>query len=144
MTTVVYRDGVIAADGRVTSQSGSILFTNYNKVYRLKDGSIAGASGYASNIRKYLAWLDNPVGDRPSLGSGDNCTTIIVIRPNRRLEEHDWEGIDEHNRVKFYAMGSGRAAAYGALHMGASARQAVVAACKVDPFSGGRIRTLKL
>ena len=43
-----------------------------------------------------------------------------------------------------YACGTGSKAALGAMMAGASARQAVEIACKLDPNSGPPIKTLKI
>ena len=43
----------------------------------------------------------------------------------------------------FAAMDSGSPTAYGALHMGASPKEAVLAATKVDPFTGMGTKVLK-
>ena len=44
----------------------------------------------------------------------------------------------------YAAMGSGACAALGALHMGASPRDAIKAATKIDPFTGMGIKVISL
>jgi 20S proteasome alpha/beta subunit len=45
---------------------------------------------------------------------------------------------------KFCAIGSGAQAALAVMHMGYTTREAVKVAAKIDPYTGGRVRTLKL
>src|SRR5262245_30191902 len=44
MTTIAYRDGVLASESRLT-EKGFIYTDNCQKLWRLKDGSLFGASG---------------------------------------------------------------------------------------------------
>ena len=44
MTTIAYKDGVLAGDQRLTSK-GFIWHDKERKVFRLRDGSLFGASG---------------------------------------------------------------------------------------------------
>lgn len=143
MTTIAYRDGVMAGDGRCTSQSNIVLTERFRKVWKLHNGVLIGACGFSSSVNPYIAWLKNPVGERPSLGDKDSNTAMIVVRPNGKIEDHDWIGIDQMD-APFFAIGSGRYAAFAAMHMGADATKAVQIAAKLDPFTGGRIRTVRL
>jgi ATP-dependent protease HslVU (ClpYQ) peptidase subunit len=47
-------------------------------------------------------------------------------------------------RETFWAIGSGEQAAMVAMHMGATAKEAVEMAKRVDPYTGGRVREFSL
>jgi hypothetical protein len=55
------------------------------------------------------------------------------------FENRDWIRVN----MDYIALGSGAVFAYGALEVGASAKQAVKAAMKLDPNTGGRVQTLE-
>ncbi len=146
MTTIVVRDGVMAADSRVTVETdagGSRVF-RCEKLYRVS-GGIVGLAGGAFDGLVFLDWLKDPKDSKPPdrLIAGDADFTAIYLT-NTGLYEYDRWCRPEKVLEKFYAVGSGAKAALGALHMGASAVEAVKVACKVDPYSATPIKFLTL
>jgi hypothetical protein len=139
MTTLAYRDGVLASDSQVT-HGPSIMKGNYKKVYRLPDGCLYGHTGSLEAGELMRATLLE--GSNPPNFSNE-AFDAIMIRPNGWTyfyENKMWVRL----KLDYSALGSGKEHAYGALAMGASARQAVEAAISLDPVSGGRIQSVEL
>lgn len=143
MTTIVYRDGVLAADGRVT-QNDTIVGDNFVKIHVLNDGGAVAVCGRPDECMPIVEWLKQAsageqAGPQPEIES----STLLHVTGDGRvrlLAEKHWIEMDE----PFIAAGSGSAAALGALHAGANAVEAVAAATKTDPYSGGQIRAVTL
>ena len=138
MTTIVYRDGIIAADSKVSH--GSYFAYSMNKIIRV-NGFIAGVCGYAvdlEELRKYL--LQGNFKLRPGLcGNSD-----AIIYNGKHLWYVDNNSLPMRINKGFVACGSGYSAALGALHHGATAIEAVKVACKIDGHSGGKVRSLRI
>lgn len=135
MTTIAYRDGVMAADSLSTSDG--IAMGTVAKAIRREDGAMCGAAGSTSLIRALLAWFENGEGgDKPDLK--DNGAQALIIRPTGSTEWHDEFGFHVIS-APFFAIGSGRDVALGAMAAGASAEEAVEHAIRFDINSGGPI-----
>lgn len=143
MTTVVYRNGVMAADRRVTS--GHTRDSRMRKVAKRYDGALIGFCGVASICQRYANWfLTGEKGAAPSLGTNsDDDGHVLIVRPNGKVEFHDrfgWHPISG----PYFAIGSGSDIAFGALEMGASARKAVAIAARRDTNTGDGVTWVKL
>lgn len=145
MTTIVYKDGVIAADSQVTA--GEARKFRCEKIYQVVVHGLPAIVGLAGGAFDGLAFLDWLMGDKPEppqrLIDGEADFTAIVLNKHGLFEYDKWCRPDKVLE-RFYAVGSGASAALGAMHMGATARQAVEVACKIDPFSGGPIVEMSL
>lgn len=143
MTTIVFRDGILAADGRIT-QNETIVGDNFTKIHVLADGGAVAMCGRPDECVPIIEWLKavaagEQAGPQPDVES----STLLHINGDgvvRLLNDRHWIEIDE----PFIAAGSGSSAALGALHAGASAIEAVTAAIKTDPYSGGQVRAVTL
>lgn len=143
MTTVAYRDGIMVSDS-LGSYGTTKVPGPTQKLFRLKDGSIAGATGSESNWRKLIEWLDTDrSSEQPTPKNEDESATVAVMTPDGRVEIFEG-GYRYVESSEFMAFGSGQAAALGALHAGASAEEAVRAACLVDKNSGGELQVMRV
>lgn len=125
MTTIVYRDGVLAADSQATV-GNLIVPGGTQKLHRLRDGSVASMAGIASAGRGFIAWLDRGAkGDRPTLEG-----TVVVHLTADGCIEYDEFGTNPVD--EFQAWGSGQQVATGALYAGCTAEAAVQIACLAD------------
>lgn len=120
MTAITAKDGVMAADGRVSSED---TFTVAVKLIRLPDGGVAGAAGMWGAARRALVWLANgEQGDPPTIGDE---TQVLIMRADGSLwlAEAGFPAypLDTH----MAAIGSGSQGAMVAMRMGASALEAV-------------------
>jgi hypothetical protein len=138
LTTIAYRDGILAADSLVTSD-GIRTSTIVKLARREKDGTLFGACGRASLIRAAREWFlrGEPPEDRIKIK--DNEAQFIIVRPNNDVETWDESGSSD-DAAPFHALGSGRDIALGAMAAGASAIEAVRIAAKFDTGTGGPIR----
>lgn len=153
MTTIVYRDGVIAADSRTTvhTEEGGSRFFRCEKLYPVSNGrgritDILATAGESSSSLVFVDWYRNGAvtKDKPGeLIEGDADFTVLVLRRSGLYEYDKWcRG--EKILDRFYSIGSGSKAALGAMHAGANALTACRIACKVDPYSALPIVTMRL
>ena len=137
MTTIAYKDGIIAYDGRVT-RGTQITYDDFDKCLE-RDGVkfiCCGANAdFESLMDAYFGW------------EVSNCDASAIIIADGLI----WNGaVDETTGFwktqvtedRPYAIGSGSVHALTAMDMGASAYQAVEMAMKRDSCTGGKIRTL--
>ena len=141
MTTVAYRDGILAADTMVTYGATLIPF-KYKKISKLPNGSLYGFSGNLEIGEIMKRRLIN-VGEHDGIleDSADlkgEAFEAIIVQPDGDLmffENRTWIRLN----IPYVAMGSGKEHAFGAMHVGASAKQAVKASIDLDPNTGGRV-----
>lgn len=137
MTTIAARDGIVAFDSQATGD-----YVDSVKKCLKRGNTVIGVTG------DYIAGYDFAVrylageADEFQMSSHDDFECLVA----------DSEGlwlVDCKGRrapcgsAGFTAIGSGGAAAMAAMYMGASAEEAVKIAAKVDPYTGGRIRTYR-
>ncbi len=141
MTTIAYRDGVIAADSQITFENrrdGKTL-----KIRRL-GRILAGAAGSASQCVAFLDWLQRGApGHPPRLFSNEYRLDAFVVLTGGRIMAFNGEAM-LHFRSDLMAIGSGAAYALGAMACGATAAEAVAVAAKFDINTGGEISVLGL
>jgi len=138
MTTIAYRDGVLAADGRVTD--GQLILTDEcKKIRRLSDGSLFALTGDDTHEERIVEWLEDADISPPPQGKD---FTAILVDTDGNLSFYN--GMSDRF-VPWYegfaAFGSGSDIAYGALEMGATAEEAVIAASHRNTLTGGAIQT---
>lgn len=146
MTTIAYRDGIMAAD---TLCSGSS--TRWGEVEKLRAaaGCIGGAAGPAPAVEAFCYWIENelvagvlhaPYFTTEVEGSVDG----LLVTPSGVIWNWCGKGRLFRLNAPFTAVGSGAQIAMGAMAMGASAEKAVEIASRFDVYTGGRITTLAL
>lgn len=152
MTTIAYRDGVIAADSRVTvhTEAGGGRKHLCTKLYRksITEGRktfdvIIGTAGEAFSALVFVDWYGSgkPMPDVLRDLGGD--FTCLILRPDG-LYEADIYCRPDKILEDFYAVGSGSKEALAAMHCGKSAYDAVRIASLIDPYTGGRIHKMTL
>jgi hypothetical protein len=146
MTTIAYRDGVMAGDGRETTQNDDdssvyVVRDNCVKVWRLPDGGIFGAAHGSEDIERLKAALfaGHPPPKLDSIAG-------LWVKPDGSMwlyEGHIWQSL---KGLRFYAVGSGGQYALAAMRASTkiTARQACAVGADMDPYSGGVIRTVRL
>lgn len=143
MTTIAYRDGVMAADSRAYAGYNAAL-GNKTKIRRLDDGTLIGCSstvpGFGEAVLDWYARGGKP-DDAPKAEASK--FSLLVVKPDgSALYASDAFHLSGPITAAFYAIGSGEGPAQGAMHAGASAKQAVEIACRVDVWSGLPVMTL--
>ena len=143
MTSITYRDGVIAADSRMC-YGKMIDNDNVNKLFKFSDGSVLAGAGhweqillmvdiFKSNLKKKQKKL-------PNLKT--KCDFIFVDPGNKQVWINTGGFWDIEKR--YYSIGSGSVFAFGALDAGADAVTALKIAKGRDTGTGGRIRSIKV
>lgn len=138
MTTIAYRDGVMASD---TQESAGDICTRSRKLVRLPCGGVAGASGDSVMCERALNWLLTGKGDRPKLV---DCSVLVVYGDGRQgvYTDKKWTLLPFHGHS---AIGSGMGVALGAMnYYRATAAEAVECAATVDPFTSAPVETLAI
>lgn len=137
MTTIAYKDGVIAYDGRIT-RGTQITYDDYDKCIE-RDGVSFVCSGAVADFEGLVgAYFGS---DAP------NCAATAFVVADGMVWHVAVDGSTGFWKAPLvmdqpYAIGSGSDHALTAMDMGATAYQAVELASKRDTSTGGTIRTL--
>ncbi len=138
MTTIAYKDGVIAYDSQVT-RGDVITYDDYEKCTERK-GVKFFCSGTVSDHQRLI---DVYFGSKPE----GNIDAVALVLNNGTLS---LVAVDDSTGIwmspvaldRPYAIGSGTPYAFAAMDMGGSAQKAVEMAAKRDTNTGGTIRTV--
>lgn len=140
MTTIAYRDGILAADTLISGNTRSGHMRKIGKIGNI----LYGGCGSASLVSGFMSWVRAGMVGTPILSvmSGDqhNSASGLVF-----FEDHIIRFEPAGSFMKtavYYAEGSGEEVALGAMYAGATALEAVRAAAEWDLFTGGEITVL--
>lgn len=146
MTTIAYRDGVIAADSRTTFKS-FVDSDKVKKLFKLPDGAVVGLSGdWAAGMRMLKALRKAVKDGTKELPSVRGKFHALLACPNGDAffyEDQDWTNLQEY-KYDYYAIGSGVYYALSAMDVGATATEAVAIGIKRDIYSGGKVQSYKV
>ena len=152
MTTIGYRDGVLACDSQESQMdeaAGEIAFYHTQKIYRKR----LKVNKKLLRVKAY----DVLIATRGEVGAGmvgfdwygtgkpipdwlsNECQFDLLIVEPKGLFCMDQYFRPLKINEEYYAIGSGAKAALGAMYMGATAIEAVEAAIQCDPGTGGDI-----
>jgi ATP-dependent protease HslVU (ClpYQ) peptidase subunit len=133
VTTIVYRDGIMASDSRAYSGDKHPM-GNKVKIRRLKDGTLMGVSTTTpGGGEAVLDWIEN---DRPADTTVPEHFTLLIAHPDGRVfYATDADFLSGPLEGEFFVIGSGEQYAHGACLMGATAVEAVRAGCIADTFT---------
>lgn len=146
MTTIVYKDGIMAADTRAFGFDKCPVGKK-TKVYKLDDGRLIGVStaliGIPNAVRK---WANEgmkrdaiPMAiDREKV---DFEAIIVSADGSCVLLDGNWLPSDPV-QSPYYAIGSGKEYALAALLLDCDAKRAVEVASKLDPWTSNDIETV--
>ena len=146
MTTVAYRDGVMAADTLgVRFDMPRICY----KVHRVGDAIIGAAGNYSDCLVFVEWWRDgHDLKKLPEFkmyrGEPDAPDIEALVLTADGLDR--WTEHFQHDPIldPFFAIGSGAGAAMAAMHMGADAAEAVRIASLVFMSTGGDVQVERL
>jgi ATP-dependent protease HslVU (ClpYQ) peptidase subunit len=130
MTVIAYKDGVLAADKRAENNGLAMTVT---KIEKIKD-ALVGVSGNAAHTFALFSWVENGCvkDDYPEFQKTDDYSVILMITHKREIVRFERTPWPIHFHDLYHATGSGRNYAIAAMHMGATAIEAVEIACKFD------------
>ena len=142
MTTIAYKDGVLAFDSRVTEDD--VPLGTVRKGIQT-DRFLAAAAGDLDIVHEFLKWIADDLNPpkKPKLGKGEDFTGW-VIDSSGRLTEYSKSLKPVRYSAEFYSIGSGANFAKGAMAAGSTAKEAVTIAAKFDPATGGDIHELQV
>lgn len=139
MTTIAYKNGVLAVDGLATyGQTPESV--RAEKVIKAKDGRLFAICGDFGTTHAYAKMLASGTTPNPL---PKDAGKVIEVRGRRSVIVHDAGG-SYPLKAKEWSYGSGSDAARGAMMAGADAKKAVQIACKLDVHSGGIVRTFQV
>lgn len=142
MTTIAYKDGVIAYDGRVRS-CDTVVDDSFDK-HLEKDGVHFFISGVNSDFDKFIKMYLSG-----ELKSDHHMEIHAVILDKGRLYTAAYDDgttlwVCPERAGNHFSVGSGSHHAITAMDCGLSAKEAVKMAAKRDSATGGKIRTFKV
>ena len=135
MTTVTYKDGIIASD------SQSDWFYNeigVKKIFRVQ-GMVIGCAGSAAIGSQFVEWMSGK-GNKPVIVDDDAFSAIVIKKG--KCCQYD-KGLVPLYSEPYAAIGSGAKFAIAAMDCGKSAKDAVKIARRRDSYTGGHIHTIK-
>lgn len=138
MTTIAYRDGVLAAD--TLSTCNGMIETEVVKIWDHK-GYLGGAAGSHALCNRFRSWFVGGMDGESPFHGGDDGNGLVAV-PDGKIIVWGKHGSWTVNRA-FYALGSGEQIAMGAMAAGASAQEAVKIAATMDTITGSKITVLK-
>ncbi len=142
MTTIAYKDGVIAYDGRVT-QGSHITKDDLDKHVRHGDAHFFLA-GSRSDFSEFIDCFSS---DKRGQAKHVNASAFVYsdgVLYEAGCNSDDGFWYTEVSLSDANAIGSGCSYAHGAMDAGADAKTAVRLAAKRDAYTGGKIRTWSL
>lgn len=145
MTTIAYRDGIMAADS-MNSDEGYLGKLDCQKLW-IVDKSLIGVSkgSYAGLV--FIEWYKGNLPDdcMDCKLTEEDDFEAIVVEPSRKILTYNRYLIpEEHGKKKFFAIGCGSKCAMVAMECGATAQKAVQVTCKYDLYTGGRVHTINM
>lgn len=149
MTTIAYKDGILAGDTRVTSSYTNVLnvMKIASRMFNAETQLIAAVSGdlaTLSNVRKWISSADtaaNVLDTAPTLlNDSDEVLLIEHDLVNKVTRVYilykDGSPVLIQPRNGIIAIGSGKEVALGAMSAGATAKEAVEIASIWDKSTG--------
>lgn len=142
LTTIAYKDGILASDGLISNNQGIVS----GKMCKVAEGRtiIGGAAGTLGDVVAFLEWVkkhDGSLQKRPKFEGG---LSGLIIYSDGSLFFIDDNFTAAPAGVKIAALGSGIELALGAMAAGASAEQAVAIACELDTNSAQPVSFVSL
>jgi hypothetical protein len=142
MTTIAWRGRVLAADTQLTMGDDSWTFTR--KLVPIRGGGCLTVAGDAKTETLFKAWLSKGAKiedfDKKVM---KKFTAIYVDR-----EKNIWWYDNSPGRIlishQFHAVGTGEGRAMAAMHLGATAKEAILFASETDVNTNAYIDTYDL
>jgi hypothetical protein len=133
MTTIAYKNGVLACDKQGTDDNFVMKCTKWVE----DDDTVYIVTGTLVKGLRFIEYLRGGEGKPPKLGD-----TVVLEFDKKTGALKVWESKDMALPIEcgIYAHGSGYAFAIGAMHAGCTPDEAVKIASKVDAYTGGGVK----
>lgn len=139
MTVIAWDGKTLAADKQGESGGLKCIVT---KIFKLGTGELIGISGTLSEGLAAIQWYkDGALPDKYPISKDSESSMIVISNGVIHKYEDHYKPFIIQNR--FYAFGSGRELAIGAMAMGADAETAVEIACQYESGCGMGIDVLE-
>lgn len=151
MTTVAFRDGVLASDSRA-SKGHLIMSDDFPKIFDVSGKECTllglkvlayGLAGFAHSRLVLESILAEGVTIGSTLDTDDEFAAIVVTQGGTfavsKQDDNPAIRITEIPAGTYWSVGSGSQVASYIMYRGGDAVKAVVEACTVDPSSGGNV-----
>lgn len=136
MTVICYRNGILAADSLFVYDNSRKCSTNTVKKIFTTRHDIWAFTGCPFNVMKFI---------HDSRVKLDEDATVIQFRKDaKNFQEITSRGSINIGMPDFFAVGCGADAALGAFYMGATATEAVEAACQVSIYCGLPVEQIEI
>lgn len=145
MTTIAYRNGVMAADSRAYS-GDKVPIGSKAKIHRLDDGGLLGITSTVVGLPERFVEFVNS-GLDPSYKEGapdDPHLSALWVKPNGDVMYFAGWLPTGPVIADYYAIGSGEQYALAAMCLGYGPEAAVTVACEFDIWSAEPIHALSL
>ncbi|MER9652530.1 peptidase S14 [Mesorhizobium sp. M0152] len=143
MTTIVYRNGVMAADSRAYAGDKHPTGTK-SKLRRLSDGSLLGVSASIPGLPDSFRRAVEKYGTDEDFQEAFDLKALLV-KPDGTVWYFNTGCCFTGPLLgDFFSTGSGEAYAYGAMMMGADAVKAIEVAIECDAWTDGPVTRLTL
>lgn len=140
MTTIAYRDGVLAADTQICAGNGRV---GYAVKVRSLGPLLYGSSGSCGLGDAWEAWLRaGAKGAHPKMKDGESKAQGYLFMPDDTVVWFHEDGVTAM-RAPYFAIGSGSDYALGAMALGHTAEEAVKAAMAHDTGTGGDVVSVR-
>lgn len=143
MSTICYRDGIMAADSRAFS-GGRTPIGAKMKIHRLKDGSLFGVSSPVVGLPEALRDWFNAGADVEAQPANLDFHALLIKPDGEVFYYSDSVFPSGPLAGAFWAIGSGEQFALGAMAFDADAVQAATIAADMDTMSAAPIVAMAL
>ena len=142
VTCIVYSAGTLAADSLTTHAASRV--GGVRKITRGPSGAMAGAAGDTALCHDFLSQVEAGTLKDFDIDGREDGFNGLLVTPDGMLHRVGPRGTVWPIDAACAAIGSGMDIALGALHMGATAQQAVEAAIAIDTGCGGPVQVERL
>jgi ATP-dependent protease HslVU (ClpYQ) peptidase subunit len=141
VTVIAYRDGTMAADTQ-TIHVDHVKLLHDKKIAKYKGHLFGLAGDLCPPLEEFKQWWWGT--DRKKPMRGHLKFHALIITPSGDITLADQMGSVEKLDVPFFAIGSGKEFAIGAMAAGAGARKAVQIAIEYCPTVSGSVMSKRL
>jgi hypothetical protein len=142
MTTIAYRDGVLAAD-TMASVGDTKIPGRAKKVWKFSDGRLFSGAGRMEEIRKLQKLIARHIEGPLPCPVSKECEAILIM-PNGAVLIYEGKVWSPEADTPYHALGSGFVPALTAMWLGHDAITAVKAGIHFDKGSGGSVQHVTL
>lgn len=141
MTTIGYKDGIIAYDSRMTG-GGGIITDNFEKKVILGNSIVFYSGSIPDRYRALLLYSNGVTSKQEHEPEG----SALIVEGDSVLLFSFKDGYPYTIKIDYgmETIGSGWQFARAAMEMGASAYEAVLIAKRIDPFTGGDVKIFEI